>query len=499
MLKDATLLPTVVMAPALIACTSLLARGRAVRLLATLGALTAGAGFVAAGTLITRNVVGADMAVAGDRIVGLAADNLSLVLLLLVFGVSAVVQAFAIKYLAGDPRAGRFTSAAGLLTAASAALVTADTLITLAISWTAAGAALCLLLGMYWHLPSARDGVRRTATAFVIGDAALWLAVAMVAARTGDVGIDALREIDGAYGAVVAVLVIIAALSRSAQIPFHRWLPATLSAPTPVSALLHAGVVNAGGILLIRLSALTAADAAAVLIILAGVASMVYGGLVSLVKPDVKGALAFSTMAQMGFMMFTVGMGLWAAAVIHLVAHGFYKATLFLSSGSALAHRLREAAVPTPPPPTGGRQAALLATSVALPLGALAGAVAMVPGAGDHASGLALLLFAWATGAAATRGWLRRQWSAAGIGTAAMALILAALGYLAVITGLTDFLAPALPPEELSARVVATVTLTALTMLAGFSALRWSPAQAGLYSRALAAGHLDPREKGVRP
>ena len=136
---------------------------------------------------------------------------------------------------------------------------------------------------------------------------------------------------------MLGILVVVAALSRSAQFPFHRWLPATLAAPTPVSALLHAGVVNAGGILLIRLAPLSRREVAQALTIAAGAATMVYGATIMLVKPDVKGALAHSTTAQMGFMILTCGLGLWAAAVIHLVAHGFYKSTLFLSSGSAVA------------------------------------------------------------------------------------------------------------------------------------------------------------------
>src|SRR4029079_4545440 len=120
-----------------------------------------------------------------------------------------------------------------------------------------------------------------------------------------------------ALAPVIAVLIVVAALSRSAQIPFHRWLPATLAAPTPVSALLHAGVVNGGGVLLVKLSVLSTPPAAGI-VIAAGTASMAYGAVLMLVKPDIKGALAYSTMAQMGFMMLTCGLGLWAAAVIHL-------------------------------------------------------------------------------------------------------------------------------------------------------------------------------------
>ena len=198
---------------------------------------------------------------------------------------------------------------------------------------------------MYWHLPAARDGVRRTVTAFLVGDLALWTAVAMATAQLGRrrsarPGRPAARRRGRAGDRLPGGE---AALSRSAQIPFHRWLPATLAAPTPVSALLHAGVVNAGGILLVRLAPLASSELARGLTILAGVVTWSYGAVIMLVKPDIKGALAHSTMAQMGFMILTCGLGLWAAAVFHLVAHGFYKATLFLSSGSAIARQRRAA------------------------------------------------------------------------------------------------------------------------------------------------------------
>ena len=168
-----------------------------------------------------------------------------------------------------------------------------DTLVVLALGWTAAGVALCLLLATYWRLAPARDGVRRTAVSFLIGDLALWSAVGLIAATQGTVElVRAGRR--GARRPVIApaaALVVVAALSRSAQIPFHRWLPATLAAPTPVSALLHAGVVNAGGVLLIKLGpVITSSGPVQALIILAGLATLAWRAAIMLAKPDVKGA-----------------------------------------------------------------------------------------------------------------------------------------------------------------------------------------------------------------
>ena len=371
-----------------------------------------------------------------------------MVLLLLVFGVSAIVQTFAMRYLAEDERAGWFAAGAGLLTAGSAGLMTAGTLVVLAISWTVAGVALCLLLAIYWHLPSARDGVRRTATAFLIGDLALWAAVALVATqqRTVDLRVLQSESLGGPIIAVVALLVVVAALSRSAQMPFHRWLPATLAAPTPVSALLHAGVVNAGGMLLIKLSSLvTASGLAQAATILAGVATLGYGAVIMLVKPDIKGALVHSTMAQMGFMILTCGLGLWAAAVFHLVAHGFYKATLFLSSGSAIAYRRRKTALPALQLSAAARIRAMI-PAVLLPAAALYLAATVIPmGPGDHTAEWALLLFAWVTGAAATMGWLARRPGLGGVLTAAAFLVPASLGYVWLVATVSGFMAPALP------------------------------------------------------
>ena len=376
-------LAVLLLGPLVMAAAAALIGRRRPRLAGRLGAATAGLGFLGAAVLAVAAAVGHPASLAIGSIPAASADRLAVVLLLLVFGVSAIVQTYAIRYLAGDDRAGWFSAVAGLLTSASATLMAADTLVVLALGWTAAGVALCLLLATYWQLPAARDGVRRTAVSFLIGDLALWSAVGLIAATQGTVELGALAEMSlgGPIVALAAALVVVAALSRSAQIPFHRWLPATLAAPTPVSALLHAGVVNAGGVLLIKLSpVVTSSGPVQALIIIAGLATLAYGAAIMLAKPDIKGALAHSTMAQMGFMILTCGLGLWAAAVFHLVAHGFYKATLFLSSGSAIAYRRRKRALPPVAPRSRSAIPALLLPAIGIGL-----ALLVVPmGPGDH-------------------------------------------------------------------------------------------------------------------
>jgi NADH:ubiquinone oxidoreductase subunit 5 (subunit L)/multisubunit Na+/H+ antiporter MnhA subunit len=483
-------------APALVAGLAVLFGRRAPRQIARAGALTAGLGFLAAAAMAAGSATGHTVS-AGLLGLQFTVDRLAAVLLLLVFGVSAIVQSFSVRYLAGDPRAGWFAGGAGLLTSASAGLATASTLITLAICWTLAGVALCLLLGTYWHLPAARDGVRRTAVAFLIGDVALWAGVAAATASWGRIDLNqpAAGQFSGPLLPILGLLVVIAALSRSAQIPFHRWLPATLAAPTPVSALLHAGVVNAGGILLIRLAPLASDDLARALTVTAGAATMAYGAAVMLVKPDVKGALAHSTTAQMGFMILTCGLGLWAAAVIHLVAHGFYKATLFLSSGSAVAARRRHDTLPPLPPVSGAQKLAHGLAAVGLPGAALGAGLAITPlGSDGHAAEQALLIFAWATGAAVTWGWLQRRPGPAGVLTAAAFLIPAAVAYVAVITAVSGFLTPALPPSTLPVGAVWAITAAAALGLGALVLVRRAPRaerfRNALYTSALAAGHV---------
>ncbi|WP_052960271.1 proton-conducting transporter membrane subunit [Mycobacterium sp. EPa45] len=498
MLTDSNeLLLMMLTAPAAFALVAAVWSPRGGRVLGRGGAVVAAFGFLAAAALAVEAGREPPVTTAVGGLV-VAVDRLAAVLLLLIFGVSTVVQVFAIRYLAGDRRAAWFTAGASLLTSASAGLVTATTLFGLALSWTIAGVALCLLLGMYWHLPAARDGVRRTATAFVIGDLALWTAVALATAHWGSIDLRALNvaERDGPLVPTIACLVVIAALSRSAQWPFHRWLPATLAAPTPVSALLHAGVVNAGGILLVRLAPVVSGDLARAITIAAGAATLTYGAVVMLVRADVKGALANSTMAQMGFMILTCGLGLWAATIFHLVAHGFYKATLFLSSGSAIAARRRASARPPARAMSRRRRTLTAVGASVLPALALYTAVQIVSWPpGQHAAEQALLIFALATGAAVTWGWLTRRRSAAAAVTAASVLFAVATAYLGLITMTSHFLAPALSTATPPAAVAWIVAAAVSAVLAGLAVVRSMPDTAihrAIYARAVSTGYIAP-------
>lgn len=440
-----------------------------------------------------------------SALAGLSLDRVGAVLLLLVTGVGAVVQSFARRYLYGDPRASWLFACTNLLTAASAGLVSAATLLGLAACWTTAGLALVLLLATYWPLDAARLGVRRTAQAFVLGDLALWVAVGIALVRWDDLDLRTLAQrapdltSDRGTLAVVASLVVVAALARSAQLPFASWLPTTLAAPTPVSAMLHAGVVNAGGVLLVTLSPLFAASTLAThLAFAAGALTTVWGTLLMLAKPDIKGALAHSTMGQMGFMVMTCGLGAFAAATFHLVAHGMYKSTLFLGSGSAVRRHVRH--LTAPPAPRVAVPVPLTAVALVLPALALLGAGLLLhPAVGGGGGSGALLVFAWASLSLASIGWLRRHPTPGGAISAGVVVLLAAFTYLALLRGVTDLLAPALAGAG-SETVSVWWLLPVVALLAGITVVRFAPSGSrlagvhdALYVLALGSGHVRPR------
>ena len=137
-----------------------------------------------------------------------------------------------------------------------------------------------------------------------------------------------------------AVALALGAVTKSAQLPFHTWLPQTLETPTPVSALMHAGVVNAGGYLIIRMSPLLSETPVALsLLAISGTLTACYAAVVMLTQTSIKSALAYSTIAQMGFMMLQCGLGAFSAAMLHILAHSLYKAYAFLNSGNVLVER----------------------------------------------------------------------------------------------------------------------------------------------------------------
>ncbi len=438
---------------------------------------------LAAALLVTVTVAGPFEAA------GLSFDRLTTSLLVLVTGLGALVSAFSTRYLQDDPRLGRFLALVAVTTVGTGVFATAASLALLVAGWLVASAGFAGLLAHRRDVRGGRAALRQTLAAFAISDLALLVAGGIVLASAGNVRLDGGEAGGIAAQGLVGVLLVVAALGRCAQVPLHRWLPATVAAPTPVSALLHAGVVNAGGILLIRLAPVTGLSSTALALLLAaGACSVVYGTAVMLVRSDVKGSLAHSTIAQMGFMLVQIAIGAVAAAVVHLVGHAMYKSTLFLGSGSAVAARRRLAAAPAGAP-MGPRLRALAA--LGLPLAALAGAVAAAGGTSALGGSevLILMVFAWASGAHMLDGWLRSGPPRALL-AGAVATVAAAAGYVALLASFKAFLGGALPAlggvDPLLAAPLAAAA--AAGVAARVLDLRLGRASAALYALVLDAG-----------
>ena len=284
-------------------------------------------------------------------------DQLTVLLLLLVTGVSGVVHVYSSRYMIGESRYNRFFAVIALFTFSMILLVMSGNLLMLLISWEVMGLCSYLLISHAAERPSA---CRAATKAFLINAAAdigfsFGIILTFVTFGTLDIPTilaqaegmqDYTINILGWMGlelnihpvTVIPFLLFAGAMGKSAQIPFHVWLPLAMEAPSPVSALIHAAtMVNAGPFLLVRLSPLIILSPYAMAFIaIIGVSTAVFAGIVSLTQSDIKKILAYSTMSQIGFMVMACGLGAFSVAIFHLLAHGCYKAFFFLSTGNAL-------------------------------------------------------------------------------------------------------------------------------------------------------------------
>jgi NAD(P)H-quinone oxidoreductase subunit 5 len=278
-------------------------------------------------------------------------DRLTNVLLILSTFLFGIVCRYSKRYMMGDPRQSRFTLWLCLTGACVFVLVLSQNLLLFALAWCGTSLSLHQLLQYYRDRPGAVLAARKKFLISRLGDSTLVAAVVLTRAEFGTwdfQGIFAAAEHLRTGGlerlptsvSWIAGLLVFAALLKSAQFPFHSWLPDTMETPTPVSALMHAGIINAGGILVIRMSPLISLSSAALLILcLVGSFTALFASTVILTQASVKRCLAFSTVGQMGFMMLECGLGAFHLALLHLVAHSLYKAHAFLSSGSVVLKR----------------------------------------------------------------------------------------------------------------------------------------------------------------
>ncbi|GIX13905.1 MAG: NADH dehydrogenase [Paracoccaceae bacterium] len=281
----------------------------------------------------------------GEALTGgfMETDAIGATMSLLVAFIGWIVTRYATRYMDGEAREGRFHALMLATLAAVLVLVQAAHLAVLVAAFLATGLVLRRLLLFYPERAEARRAAAKFALVWHAGDAALMLAAGLLWAAHGTGDIAALRDLAvvqglGAAGHAAVALIVLAALLKTAAFPLHGWLTEVMEAPTPVSALLHAGVINSGGVLLIRLAELVQASPAAMaaLVFLGGFTAL-FGAVVMLTQSAVKTALAWSTVGQMGFMLMQCGLGLWALALLHIVAHGLYKSHAFLTAGMAVA------------------------------------------------------------------------------------------------------------------------------------------------------------------
>jgi NAD(P)H-quinone oxidoreductase subunit 5 len=403
----------------------------------------------------------------GAAVVGLTADRVGAILLLLTSLVGLIVQSFASRSLLGDPRATRFHVLAAVLTAAASLVGIAATGSGLLVAWVATSVSLVALLGHKAPWPAAVRSQRLTAASLLVGDLVLLLAMATAIVAVGDIDLRFVAaeaaaldgETVGSFSVltVVALGLVVAGVGRSALVPLHGWLPSTLAAPTPVSALLHAGVINGAGVLLIRFSPVFASSVSALALAFAvGVVTALFATAVMLVRTDVKGALVWSTSGQMGFMVVQLGVGAFAAALFHIVGHALYKAALFLGAGGAISAHSRQLQRPH----LGSSDAAALTSPVTrvvvglvAPLAAFGLALWSIDPHLTAAATLLIVLFGTLSVGRAANGWMSATPFAAPrtIVTALVGIVVATFGYVAGIAVFEGFIADVVPYDVPSA------------------------------------------------
>ncbi len=279
-------------------------------------------------------------------------DPLSVVMMCVINIVSACVHVYSVGYMSHDPAKGRFMAYLSLFTFAMLMLVTADNLVQLFFGWEGVGLASYLLIGFWNHKHSANAAAQKAFIVNRVGDFGLALGIMACFLVFGSVDFDTIfaavpQMADETFNFVghelhaltlIAILLFIGAVGKSAQLGLHTWLPDAMEGPTPVSALIHAAtMVTAGVFLVTRMSPLFeyAPDALVVVAVL-GAATCFVAATIGLTQFDIKRVIAYSTMSQLGYMFFALGVSAYSAAMFHLMTHAFFKALLFLGAGSVI-------------------------------------------------------------------------------------------------------------------------------------------------------------------
>lgn len=271
-------------------------------------------------------------------------DQLSMCFVLLITGVGSLIHIYSVGYMSHDPGRRRFFAYLNLFLAAMLVLVLADNYLVLYLGWEGVGLASYLLIGFWHEKPSAATAAKKAFVVNRVGDMGLAIALFVMFATFGSV--DFGQVFAGAPQAgegtltAIGLLLLLGACGKSAQVPLQSWLGDAMEGPTPVSALIHAATMVTAGVYLIARSGpiFDLAPGARAAVMTVGAVTLVFGAIIGCAKDDIKKALAASTMSQIGYMVLAAGLGPigYAAAIMHLLTHGFFKAGLFLGAGSVM-------------------------------------------------------------------------------------------------------------------------------------------------------------------
>ena len=272
-------------------------------------------------------------------------DGLSLVMMLVVTGVGFLIHLYATGYMADDPSYSRFFSYMNLFVAAMLMLVLGDNLVVLYLGWEGVGLCSYLLIGFWYINPDNGYAARKAFVVTRIGDTAMALGLFLLFAELGTLNIqdmlnsaEAEWKVGDSLAVIAALLLLGGAVGKSAQLPLQTWLPDAMAGPTPISALIHAATMVTAGVYLIARTHILFELAPSVqeLVGWVGLITLLMAGFIALTQSDIKRILAFSTMSQIGYMFLALGVGAWSAGIFHLMTHAFFKALLFLASGTVI-------------------------------------------------------------------------------------------------------------------------------------------------------------------
>ncbi len=279
--------------------------------------------------------------------VTLYVDHLTAIMLMVVTTVSTLVHIYAIGYMHGDPGFYRFFSYLPLFVFSMLMLVLADNFLLLFVFWEAVGLCSYLLIGYYFRRNSASNAAKKAFIVNRIGDFGFGIAIMLIFVHTGSIVFnEAFAELGNvAAGTItlIGILLFTGAAGKSAQLPLFVWLPDAMEGPTPVSALIHAATMVTAGIYMVARSfpIFDASDTARLVVAVTGALTAIIAATIGITQFDIKRVVAYSTVSQLGYMAFALGVGAWIPAIFHLATHAFFKALLFLGSGSVI-HGMHE-------------------------------------------------------------------------------------------------------------------------------------------------------------